>query len=167
VFGRSHGRPCPLQPIQNAVSRHPAAEGRFPLLRGPPILPKVPRRTYPRTINEQSSAATAPDPPRPSLHRQPPPHRRRVGSSVSAAKNTQPTTAAPRYALLQIFSKFGKVTKLDYLFHKTGALKGKPRGYAFVEYGNKDVRSSSVPPLHNLITRASFLFFYLNVELEP
>jgi hypothetical protein len=44
-----------------------------------------------------------------------------------------------RYTLLQVFSKFGKVTKLDYLFHKTGLLKGKPRGYAFIEYGNKDV----------------------------
>ena len=44
-----------------------------------------------------------------------------------------------RYTLLQVFSKFGKVTKLDFLFHKTGLLKGKPRGYAFVEYGNKDV----------------------------
>jgi RNA recognition motif. (a.k.a. RRM, RBD, or RNP domain) len=45
-----------------------------------------------------------------------------------------------------VFSKFGKVTKLDFLFHKTGLLKGKPRGYAFVEYGNKDV-SSFVYPL--------------------
>lgn len=44
-----------------------------------------------------------------------------------------------RYTLLQVFSKFGKVTKLDYLFHKTGLLKGKPRGYAFIEYGNSDV----------------------------
>ncbi|KJA18232.1 hypothetical protein HYPSUDRAFT_119455, partial [Hypholoma sublateritium FD-334 SS-4] len=38
------------------------------------------------------------------------------------------------YTLLQVFSKFGKVTKLDWLFHKTGLLKGRPRGYAFVEY---------------------------------
>jgi len=28
---------------------------------------------------------------------------------------------------------------MDYLFHKTGPLKGKPRGYAFVEYANKEV----------------------------
>lgn len=47
-----------------------------------------------------------------------------------------------RYSLLQIFSKFGKVTKLDFLFHKAGALKGKPRGYAFIEYGSNDVRPS-------------------------
>ncbi|KAF9470895.1 RNA-binding domain-containing protein [Pholiota conissans] len=42
------------------------------------------------------------------------------------------------YTLLQVFSKFGKITKLDWLFHKTGLLKAKPRGYAFVEYANQD-----------------------------
>jgi len=42
------------------------------------------------------------------------------------------------YALVQAFSKFGKISQLDFLFHKTGALKGKPRGYAFVQYANKD-----------------------------
>lgn len=45
--------------------------------------------------------------------------------------------------MLQVFSKFGKVTKLDFLFHKTGPSKGKPRGYAFVEYRGKDVRPIS------------------------
>jgi hypothetical protein len=45
-----------------------------------------------------------------------------------------------RYALLQVFSKFGNVAKLDFLFHKSGPLKGKPRGYAFVEYTTKQVR---------------------------
>lgn len=45
-----------------------------------------------------------------------------------------------RYTLLQVFSKFGKIAKLDFLFHKSGPMKGKPRGYAFVEYSNKDVR---------------------------
>jgi RNA recognition motif-containing protein len=41
------------------------------------------------------------------------------------------------YALLQVFSKFGKIAKLDFLFHKSGAYKGKPRGYAFVEFMNE------------------------------
>ncbi|KAF8234504.1 hypothetical protein L208DRAFT_1393891 [Tricholoma matsutake] len=54
--------------------------------------------------------------------------------------NLHPTV--DEYSLLQIFSKFGKVTKLDFLFHKAGALKGKPRGYAFIEYGSNDVRPS-------------------------
>ncbi|KAG1823011.1 hypothetical protein EV424DRAFT_1321617, partial [Suillus variegatus] len=42
-----------------------------------------------------------------------------------------------RYALLQVFIKFGKVSKLDFLFHKTGPNKGQPRGYAFIQYFNE------------------------------
>lgn len=44
-----------------------------------------------------------------------------------------------RYALLQVFIKFGKVSKLDFLFHKTGPNKGQPRGYAFIQYFNESV----------------------------
>ena len=44
------------------------------------------------------------------------------------------------YALVQVFQKYGKLTKLDFMYHKTGVLKGKPRGYAFVEWQNKEVR---------------------------
>ena len=43
------------------------------------------------------------------------------------------------YALIQVFQKYGQITKLDFMFHKTGVLKGKPRGFAFVEFSNKDV----------------------------
>ncbi|EGO19834.1 hypothetical protein SERLADRAFT_401051 [Serpula lacrymans var. lacrymans S7.9] len=49
--------------------------------------------------------------------------------------NLHPTV--DEYTLLQIFSKFGKISKLDFLFHKTGPSKGKPRGYAFVEFINQ------------------------------
>lgn len=49
------------------------------------------------------------------------------------------STSAGRYSLMQLCSKFGKISKLDYLFHKTGPQKGKPRGYAFVEYSTKEV----------------------------
>jgi len=81
-----------------------------------------------------------------------------------------------RYTLLQVFSKFGKVTKLDYLFHKTGLLKGKPRGYAFIEYGNKDVSfrffSSRFPLLVFGILRTtprsrSVFLFSLHARLVP
>ncbi|KAI0300113.1 hypothetical protein B0F90DRAFT_1725070 [Multifurca ochricompacta] len=51
--------------------------------------------------------------------------------------NLHPTV--DEYTLIQIFSKFGKLARLDYLFHKTGAMRGKPRGYAFVEYTNEAV----------------------------
>ncbi|KAH7890382.1 hypothetical protein F5I97DRAFT_20358 [Phlebopus sp. FC_14] len=49
--------------------------------------------------------------------------------------NLSPTV--DEYTLLQVFAKFGKVSKLDFLFHKSGPNKGKPRGYAFVEYMNE------------------------------
>jgi len=48
--------------------------------------------------------------------------------------NLHPTV--DEYTLLQLFTKFGKVSKLDYLFHKGGPMKGKPRGYAFVEFAD-------------------------------
>ncbi|CDO73372.1 hypothetical protein BN946_scf185013.g5 [Trametes cinnabarina] len=49
--------------------------------------------------------------------------------------NLHPTV--DEYALLQLFSRFGKIAKLDFLFHKSGPLKGKPRGYAFVEFADQ------------------------------
>lgn len=52
--------------------------------------------------------------------------------------NLSPTV--DEYALVQVFGKFGKITKMDFMFHKSGVLKGKPRGYAFIEFSNKDVR---------------------------
>lgn len=53
------------------------------------------------------------------------------------------------YALLQVFSKFGNVTKLDFLFHKSGPLKGKPRGYAFVEYATKQEATKALVACHD------------------
>lgn len=41
---------------------------------------------------------------------------------------------------MQTCARYGKITKLDYLFHKAGPQKGKPRGYAFVEYDTNQVR---------------------------
>ncbi|KAK2467933.1 hypothetical protein APHAL10511_000228 [Amanita phalloides] len=57
------------------------------------------------------------------------------------------------YTLLQVFSKFGKITKLDFLFHKTGALKGKPRGYAFVEYGEQADALKALTKAHEKLLR--------------
>ncbi|KAG5645937.1 hypothetical protein DXG03_004727 [Asterophora parasitica] len=57
------------------------------------------------------------------------------------------------YSLLQLFSKFGKVTKLDFLFHKAGALKGKPRGYAFVEYDSPDEARKALSTAHDKLIR--------------
>lgn len=65
-----------------------------------------------------------------------------------------------RYALLQVFTKFGKVSKLDFLFHKAGPNKGKPRGYAFLEYLHEGV-SHFVKPCHLLLTRYSIAIVFI------
>ncbi|KAI8986841.1 hypothetical protein BD414DRAFT_578105 [Trametes punicea] len=65
--------------------------------------------------------------------------------------NLHPTV--DEYALLQLFSKFGKISKLDYLFHKSGPLKGKPRGYAFVEFANKDDAEKALLHVNNKLIR--------------
>ena len=48
-----------------------------------------------------------------------------------------------RYSLMQLCAKHGKIAKLDYLFHKAGPCKGRPRGYAFVQYDTSEVRHCS------------------------
>ncbi|KAL1941609.1 hypothetical protein VTO73DRAFT_7048 [Trametes versicolor] len=45
------------------------------------------------------------------------------------------------------------VSKLDYLFHKAGPLKGKPRGYAFVEYSNRDDAEKALAHAHDKLVR--------------
>jgi len=81
--------------------------------------------------------------------------------------NLHPTV--DEYSLLQIFSKFGKITKLDFLFHKTGLLKGKPRGYAFVEYGNKDDALKALGMAHNKLLRGRKLVvtFAQQAPIDP
>ncbi|KAH8109998.1 RNA-binding domain-containing protein [Phellopilus nigrolimitatus] len=57
------------------------------------------------------------------------------------------------YAFLQVFNKFGKIAKLDFLFHKTGPSKGKPRGYAFVEYKDKEDALKALVNAHDKLLR--------------
>lgn len=44
------------------------------------------------------------------------------------------------------------------MFHKTGPLKGKPRGFAFIEFKSKDVRVLSVM-IHAKLTCGAAFFF--------
>ena len=55
------------------------------------------------------------------------------------------------YSLIQLCAKWGKVSKLDYLYHKTGIQRGKPRGFAFVEFSTAEVSGINCvdsPPAH-------------------
>lgn len=40
--------------------------------------------------------------------------------------------------LLRLFRPFGTLRKLDFIFHRSGIQKGKPKGYAFVELSQKE-----------------------------
>ncbi|TFK47336.1 RNA-binding domain-containing protein [Heliocybe sulcata] len=65
--------------------------------------------------------------------------------------NLHPTV--DEHALIKVFSKFGKISKLDYLFHKTGLLKGKPRGYVFIEYANPEDAATAITSAHDKVLR--------------
>ncbi|WWC94910.1 hypothetical protein V866_001762 [Kwoniella sp. B9012] len=65
--------------------------------------------------------------------------------------NLSPTV--DEYTLIQIFSKYGKITKLDFMFHKTGVLKGKPRGFAFIQFTDKDDALKAMIKLHDRLLR--------------
>lgn len=65
--------------------------------------------------------------------------------------NLHPTV--DEYTLIQLFSKFGKIGKMDFLFHKTGPMKGKPRGYAFVEYVNATDAATALARAHDKLVR--------------
>lgn len=38
------------------------------------------------------------------------------------------------YDLAQLFGPFGKLSKLELVFHRSGPLRGKPKGFAFIEF---------------------------------
>ncbi|WVQ84612.1 hypothetical protein IAT38_006767 [Cryptococcus sp. DSM 104549] len=65
--------------------------------------------------------------------------------------NLSPTI--DEFTLIQIFSKYGKITKLDFMFHKTGVLKGKPRGFAFVQFSDKSDALKAMVKLHDRLLR--------------
>ncbi|KAG6917431.1 hypothetical protein DXG01_002517 [Tephrocybe rancida] len=111
--------------------------------------------SYPTTLDESpAESSTAPSAPERQLLKD----RLYIG-------NLHPTV--DEYSLLQIFSKFGKVTKLDYLFHKTGALKGKPRGYAFVEYGSNDEALRALSMAHEKLLRGRKLVVTFAQQAPP
>ncbi|KAI0777574.1 RNA-binding domain-containing protein [Trametes elegans] len=89
-----------------------------------------------------------------------------LASTSSSSSSAQPRTllkdrlyvgnlhpTVDEYTLLQLFSKFGKISKLDFLFHKAGPLKGKPRGYAFVEYASKVDAEKALVHAHDRLLR--------------
>ncbi|KAF9581593.1 hypothetical protein BGW38_001335 [Lunasporangiospora selenospora] len=52
------------------------------------------------------------------------------------------------YAVVKLFSPFGKITKLDFMFHWHGPKKGTPRGYCFIEYENSEQAATAVKQMN-------------------
>ncbi|KAF8631455.1 hypothetical protein AX15_002393 [Amanita polypyramis BW_CC] len=95
--------------------------------------------TFPSTSDSAETPVPVPPQPRPVLK-----DRLYVGNLHQTVDE---------YTLLQVFSKFGKVSKLDFLFHKTGALRGKPRGYAFIEYSEETDALKALSKAHGKLLR--------------
>ncbi|KAI3475497.1 hypothetical protein L1887_63121 [Cichorium endivia] len=62
-------------------------------------------------------------------------------------------TTVDEYTLIQTFAKYGKIAKLDFLFHKSGPQRGQPRGYAFVEYAHADEALRALAATHGKTLR--------------
>ncbi|XP_035216324.1 probable RNA-binding protein 18 isoform X3 [Stegodyphus dumicola] len=52
------------------------------------------------------------------------------------------------YSLLKIVQQFGQIKKFDFLFHKSGVLKGQPRGYSFVTYETREQAEKALVSLN-------------------
>ncbi|GAA5976360.1 hypothetical protein JCM5350_001432 [Sporobolomyces pararoseus] len=76
------------------------------------------------------------------------------------------STSVDEYSLMQICSKYGKISKLDYLFHKSGPQKGKPRGYAFIDYSTKEESLKAMNTLHDKVLRGRKLIVSLASEQD-
>ncbi|KAF9204478.1 hypothetical protein BGZ49_005260 [Haplosporangium sp. Z 27] len=52
------------------------------------------------------------------------------------------------YTVLKLFTPFGKITKLDYMFHWHGPKKGTPRGYCFLEFESASQAAAAVAQMN-------------------
>ncbi|CAG8512514.1 13765_t:CDS:2 [Acaulospora morrowiae] len=57
------------------------------------------------------------------------------------------------YAVVKLFEPFGKITHLDYLFHKSGPKRGQPRGYCFLEYSKKEEALKAMTVMHSKVIK--------------
>ncbi|GAA6023284.1 hypothetical protein JCM11491_003900 [Sporobolomyces phaffii] len=77
------------------------------------------------------------------------------------------SASVDEYSLMQVCAKYGKISKLDYLFHKTGPQKGKPRGYAFVEFATPAEADRARTTLNDKVLRGRKLVVSLASEQDP
>ncbi|CAG8606471.1 14513_t:CDS:2 [Ambispora leptoticha] len=57
------------------------------------------------------------------------------------------------YTVVKLFEPYGKITHLDYLFHKSGPRRGQPRGYCFLEYSRKEEALKAMNAMHSKVIK--------------
>ncbi|KAJ3038311.1 putative RNA-binding protein 18 [Rhizophlyctis rosea] len=71
------------------------------------------------------------------------------------------------YRILKIFGKFGKIAKIDYLWHKHGPKKGEPRGYCFLEYENNKSCQDAIQQLNGTQLGGRYLVVSFSFDHKP
>ncbi|KAG9301640.1 hypothetical protein G9A89_016710 [Geosiphon pyriformis] len=61
--------------------------------------------------------------------------------------------AIDEYTVIKLFEAYGKITHLDYLFHKSGPRRGQPRGYCFLEYSRKEEALKAMTTMHSKVIK--------------
>ncbi|KIY67117.1 hypothetical protein CYLTODRAFT_376684 [Cylindrobasidium torrendii FP15055 ss-10] len=79
--------------------------------------------------------------------------------------NLSPTV--DEYTLIQVLAKHGSIKHLDFLFHRSGPQKGKPRGYAFVEFAKPDDATKAIAELHDRPLRGRNLVLNYANQVAP
>lgn len=88
-----------------------------------------------------------------------------ASTSTSSNDSLEPSTSSTRlyisnlhptideFTLIQLFSKFGSISKLDFLFNKAGPNKGQPRGYCFLEFSKKEDAMNALVEVNGKVFR--------------
>lgn len=55
--------------------------------------------------------------------------------------------------LIKLFQKYGTVEELHYIWHKTGPLRGRPKGFAFVSMSSNEEANLATSKIHHTTIR--------------
>ncbi|CAA0830836.1 RNA-binding (RRM/RBD/RNP motifs) family protein [Striga hermonthica] len=70
-------------------------------------------------------------------------------------------------ALIKMFSPFGKIISEDFLWHTRGPKRGEPRGYAFIQFSNKEEAVKAKEKMHGRMACGRPLVVRLASEKYP
>ncbi|KAI8809580.1 hypothetical protein BJ742DRAFT_229704 [Cladochytrium replicatum] len=68
------------------------------------------------------------------------------------------------YIIVRLFEVFGKVKKLDFLYHKHGPRKGEPRGFCFLEFETPEAAAKAIKNMNGRIVNGRALVVSRSLE---